>query len=229
MGAMFSLLALKYVLLDVYIRCHPIPDSFRSVENKTITFPSLPSAKATGSKKSVVGSIVGGVIGGLTLIGIVVVGVFLWKRRGKHFPAPAATDMREDRFEEQTMIPYDYNPHEQSREPETVSLQQAQLQSQPALVRPIPLVQGVMIPSNKAREAASNARSQTPSNRVSSGPSGSNPIPNRESPRATSSSNTTRISTTAVQGLRADVENLRRAMEEIQAERMEAPPGYHDI
>lgn len=163
-------------------------------------------------------------IGGFALIGIVVLGVFLWRRRGKHqSPTPATIDM----CEEQHTIPYDYNPHIQ--DPETDPFRQAQSQSQSSIVRPaMPPVQGGMILSSKAREAARNPMNRILSDRVASGPSSDTPISSRDTPE-TSSSNAIDISAPSVQGLRTEVENLRRAMEEMKADRMEAPPGYHDI
>ena len=150
------------------------------------------------------------------MIGVVVLGAFLWKCRRKYqFPATDMVDMSE------LMVPYDYNP--QPQEPGTIPFRQLQPQFWSPLVLPTPpLRQGGMILSSKAREAARNLTHRRLSDRVTSVPSSDTPLSSQDPPE-TSSSNALGISTPSVQGLRTEVENLRRAMEDMQAERMEAP------
>ena len=184
---------------------------------------------AVSTKKSVVGPAVGGVIGGLALLGVVVLGAFFWKRRIKHqFPSHDKVEMQGDVLERPMTVPYNYNPYEQQQGPESAPLRQVQ-PSQSSVVLPTVATQGGVLASSKAREAAGYLSHRTlPSTVSSSGPSSSGPASSREPPTEASGPTVAHISPTEVQGLRAEVENLRRAMEEIQAERMEAPPGYHD-
>lgn len=88
--------------------------------------------------------------------------------------------------------------------------------------------------SAKAREAMMGARFTTnpiPSGTVPSAPASSSaysstsPASSRE-PLTEAGSPVTNLSQSDVQGLRMEVENLRRVMQEIQADRVEAPPSY---
>lgn len=193
--------------------------SFLSLKSQEITVPSSNSTLQP-KKKSVVGPVVGGVIGGLAIM-ICVVGAFLWRRRATR---PSSMQNKTDKVENEPMtVPYDYNPF--------TEMSQNPMPSQSSLPLPaVPNQSGVIL-SVKAREAAGYLNHRTPPSTLDSDPTSTSAEFRRPAPASgrAPSSETPRVSTSDVSGLRHEVENLRQAMQELQAERLGAPPGYHDI
>ncbi|KAJ3489051.1 hypothetical protein NLI96_g2424 [Meripilus lineatus] len=226
MGGMYSILALN-------------------VPHKNIVVPSLPQVNQEAQKKaSVVGPAVGGTIGGLALVGIAVLGAFLWRRRARRLNSETPDGMREAGIAEPFPIPYDYNPHQDQQQYSPYRNQQQQqqqlqqqhdLSSQATHAEPsqssLALPQTGVILSSKAREAAGYLPQRSLPSNVSSGPATTSTAPasSREPPSEASGHSAAPVSPSQVEGLRAEVENLRRVMQEMRAERLEAPPNYHDI
>ncbi len=201
-----------------------------SVANKTIEARPPPGHQL--AKKSIVGPVVGGIIGGLALISIVVLGAFLWRRRAARQFSPTKASTYDAGIEPEA-VPYDYNPYAgASQNPLLNSLTQPQPQfSESPSAPPVTLGVSGIISSSKAREAAGYLTHATPPSTVASGPSSSTgPASSREPPTEFSTPSVgPNVSPLDVAGLRVEVENLRRVMQEMQIGQLEAPPGYNDI
>ncbi|KAI0088041.1 hypothetical protein BDY19DRAFT_1057674 [Irpex rosettiformis] len=187
------------------------------------------SASSPSEKKTNVGAIVGGVIAGIVGLGILIfLVIFFWRR---------SREEQGDTIEKAIIQPGDtvpevfpYNsvtPHEQ--------LPQA---SQPTFSTQSPADSNElgstpvgMFPSSKARSRAlpPTPRS-TPPMSSSAYSTSDQTASSREPPsRATSSRSrapTSPISSHEVQGLRVEVENLRRVMQSFQNDRFDPPPEY---
>ncbi len=184
-----------------------------------------PESQPRSTKKSAVGPIVGGVVGGLALISAVVLGAFLWRRRAKR-QSSAETRMREAGIEPQT-VPYNY-------EPCTETSQNSRGQAQPSQSSssiPVAPSQSGTILSTKAREAAGLQTQQTPPSTIAGAPgtSAASVVSGGASTGSAAPSGAAAVSPLDVVGLRVEVENLRRVMQEMQVDRLEAPPGYQDV
>ncbi|KAI0793186.1 hypothetical protein C8Q75DRAFT_804004 [Abortiporus biennis] len=191
-----------------------------TIANTTIIIPP-PSNQNTGSSSdgssshhnSVVGPVVGGVVGGLALILLLILGAFFWRRRSRYrFHKPGSFHNYE------TSMPTAFLSDTPTTSPTSGTIQ------------PI----NVALPS-KAREEmtqnsqttlirSQNSNSSAPSSSYSGTSSGADPNPANASPE--SPGPIQESLQTDVRGLRAEMENLRRAMLEIHAERLEAPPEY---
>lgn len=164
-----------------------------------------------------VGPAVGGALGGLIVIGIGMLGGYMWRRRGNHLLN--SDDMCEVDTAEPFATPYEYDPYrgQQSRGSDGQA----------------PQADGVK-PSSKARaEALLLAQRLLPAD-VSARDPAVPSIPSstqRESPIAmqTADPGIPQVSPSQVAELRAEMENLTRVVREMQIERMEPPPNYSDI
>ncbi|KAM5540215.1 hypothetical protein V8D89_006034 [Ganoderma adspersum] len=210
-----------------------------TVPNQTIIVGSTsgePNDKVGSESSTNVDTIAGGVVGGLAGIGIVVaiVVVLLRKRRKRreYKGADTAAEVAEQAPHHPTLTPYHRGPSSDYMSVSTPSdaatagfagigagdmgaYDSATLSLSPDL-------------STKARGEATQTRTRThhpaPSESVATSSNVGSQMGSalsREllSPRGS-------ISTTEVVGLRAEVENLRRVVHEIRAERLEAPPEY---
>lgn len=194
-----------------------------------INVPSSGSSSTSQPQKTnVIGPAVGGTIGGLAILGTVVIAVIIWRRRTKNRSSPSQELMREGGLEGQWMSPYNYNPQENAQSNTQLNNQSRPLLSDPPPTNtpPEPVVGSIM--STKAREAmAERYRPAVPSSNVSSDPPASSSPPTEVSyPSAAPGSSS------QVDALRAELVEIRRVMQGIQAEaaeRFEAPPNYHDI
>lgn len=158
-----------------------------------------------------IGPAVGGSLGGLALIGLVVLGVFLWKVRVRlRFNSPARDEAYEAGHAAVPPTYLGYSPAQDqqgNQEPSPTTQPQSTTtvnnwQATRCLFR---RTYQVHIPSRDP-ETTSTA-----------------PTHRREHPRVAS------ISHSQVEGLRAQVADLQQTVLELQAERMEPPPNYGDI
>ena len=195
------------------------------------------SGSNTGTQKtSIVGPVVGAVVGGLLFIALVLAGVLFWRKRKRQQQNAPYYD--KDYVEAQ---PFGTSGNVVSYTDLTLtggSQPRTDIESA-TVVRPglPPSLRDEQEHSSglsaKAREAMMGARfttNPTPSTTYPSPPasnsaySSSGAPSSREPPTEAGSP----LSHSDVQGLRMEVENLRRVMQEIQAERVEAPPSYAD-
>ena len=191
-----------------------------SVPNQTISVKSPIGSDGTGSSgsKSNAGAIAGGVIGGLAIVGIVV-GIFVVLRR-KHRQRYEETEKAEVVRQpppHPTITPY----HQVST---TGSIDMTPLSTG---ISSDPFDSMGTIPSSKARALMNRVRYDVPSESVATSSSdfssqtglmaGRDPL----SPGVAQS-----VSSTEVMVLRTEVENLRRVVQDIRAERLEPPPEY---
>ncbi|CAL1707175.1 unnamed protein product [Somion occarium] len=191
-----------------------------SIPSQSIVVP--PSSGASDSTSptthsSIVGPVVGGVVGGVVLIAFIVVGALFWRRRRRQQYAMYSDKVylhSQPIDEPPVIIPYT-----------DLTLSSTQLPSSDnGETQDSPL--GTMARPSKAQEAGLTSAAYKPSPPASSSYSAA-PSSSREPPTEVTSP-TTNVSNSDVLGLRVEVENLRRVMQEIQADRIEAPPSYAD-
>ncbi|TCD59771.1 hypothetical protein EIP91_011516 [Steccherinum ochraceum] len=204
-----------------------------SLPFQTITVPPPPKAPAASSQKaSITGPVVGGVVGGVGLIALVAAAFFLWRRRQRNKSRLSMDmDMDQPSAAYPPVTVYHLPRGRSSSEPLSPHLRDSSSDFLARSTTTSTAVSNTVARSSKAREAARereianrippstpSASAYSNSNTDSSGGGSS-----REPPTTIGGST---VSHTEVQGLRDEVENLRRAMQEIQAERVEAPPMY---
>jgi len=183
-----------------------------SIANQTIKGPptgpgtTVPGATGTGTSRHVnVGAIAGGVVGGIAALGLVFLAMFLFWRR-KRQSAERTQRLDEDNMQayrvEPAPFPYETSPSfsAQSIGTGSASMQQPLIMS--SKVREYLRAQERAAPAPESREIM-----EPPSTRGSS-------------------SNTGSLSPNEIVGLRTEVENLRRVMQELHSERLQAPPEY---
>ncbi|PIL35874.1 hypothetical protein GSI_01534 [Ganoderma sinense ZZ0214-1] len=182
-----------------------------TVSNQTI---SRGSVSANGNGNGVAkggsgsGAIVGGAIGGLTIVGIIVAMfvVFLRKRRMRKTEEADMSEIAEHVPHHPTLTPYgqhrssDYAPTNPDRIVGFAGIGAGGNESAGRMYEPA---------QSESLAASSNVGSQAGS------ASSRDLLSRRES-----------MSTTDVVGLRTEVENLRRVVQDIRAERLEPPPEY---
>ena len=203
-----------------------------------------------------VGAIVGGVIGGLAVVGIAVAifVVILRKRRREQFEQGEKPELEEQEPHHPTLAPYyhtgtptsEYTPVARSDTTAGFAGVGAAELGMGSGMGTMPYSSNTTMAytadgfeagiggagvgagaASKAREAALNrthhyAPSLATSSNVGGSQAGSASSRDPLSPGTATGS----ISSTDVLGLRAEVENLRRVMQEIRAERLEPPPEY---
>lgn len=136
--------------------------------------------------------------------------------------------MREAGIEPEA-IPYNYDPSTETPQNPVLEPLIRPL-PQPPVIVPVAPVQGV-ISSSKTREAAGYLIHPTPPSTLGSDPglrTGS-VVSGGPSTGSTAPSAVLPVSSMEVEGLRVEMENLRRAMQELQGDRLDAPPGYQDV
>ncbi|KAI0746013.1 hypothetical protein C8Q76DRAFT_606683 [Earliella scabrosa] len=242
LGAMFSHLA-----LTVPNQTISVPDSVQ-----VGVTPGADDSNSSSSNSNI-GPIIGGVVGGIAVIGLAIIAFFLYRRHKKrHEEEGEKIDFIEEPHRP-SLQPYAYelahaNPSgasfhgqapgssirgvvaglgaapmgafDSSPTTQTSAAYAADAYDSPPVVV-----------SSKARERALNTHHHyAPSTITDSSGPGSEIAPSASSRDPLSPSSGTRsaasISPTEVLGLRAEVENLRRVMQEIRAERFEPPPEY---
>ncbi len=142
-----------------------------------------------------------------------------WRRsRSPKYDSPEKAEVPRD--ETPRPFPFAY-PSPQGTAEQTASLPVSQMQAVPV----------TSIVSAKMREYTRHANQYSQSTPSSAYTSSTDPSSSRVPPTVVSDSSQTGsgsspLSPQDVQGLRSEVENLRRVMESIQNERLEPPPSY---
>ncbi|KAI0829800.1 DUF1793-domain-containing protein [Trametes gibbosa] len=220
-GGVFSLLALNLPVKDIVVLGPQTPNN-----------PGVGSA--AGHSSSNTGAILGGVVGGVAIVVLAVVGVFLflrWRRRDRSAELEKADITYEPH--RPTLSPYacsseDVRPtsHDTSMLESGVMTAQGNASGAPELLGssasliPIPENSPLNSQSMKMRELALNARVAYADTVSGSSNAGSN------TGSASSRDPLSPGESHKVLGLRAEVESLRRVMQEIRNERLEPPPEY---
>ncbi|KAH9951526.1 hypothetical protein B0H21DRAFT_684389, partial [Amylocystis lapponica] len=202
-GAIFAPLALNIANTTIVV-----PPSSSS----SPTSPASPVALAT---KSHAGAIAGGVVGGVASLGIIAFVVFLFHRRRSH-ESPATIEKFLDTNARHEPLPYEITPFAQDSV--TVPLSVGEQTAPPTNAA-----------SEKVREYFESRAIAPPIEASTSTPTPSAfsvSAPTAPSDNPSSGSSAPLVSPTELLGLRTEVENLRRVMQEIQADRIEAPPEY---
>ncbi|KAM5540219.1 hypothetical protein V8D89_006038 [Ganoderma adspersum] len=217
-----------------------------TVPNQTISVGSTPSGQPNDSVRSQlrtnVSAIAGGVISGLAIVDIImaIVVVLLRKRHRRHEYKleEADTDEVAERVEcHPTLTPYyrqhpssDFIPVSESTRSDTATAKFAGIGTgdvgahERTTISPSPDLsmkaqhEAMSVPSRRHYPAPSESVATSSDIGLQTG-TGSTSSRDLLSPRQS-------ISATDVVGLRVEVENLRRVMHEIQAERLESPPEY---
>ncbi|KAM5540211.1 hypothetical protein V8D89_006030 [Ganoderma adspersum] len=205
-----------------------------TVPNQTIFGTSTPRGQPKGgvrSKSSTnVGAIVGGVIGGLAIVGIVAaIFVVLRKRRMQKHEEADTADVTEYSPHHPPLMPYrqhpslDYVPVVADMTAGFAGIGTRDMgEYDRAAISPSP----DLSTTRKARCEAMQTRTRHP---ASPGFVAASSDVGSQAGSASSRDLLSRresISTTDVVGLRTEVENLRRVMQDIRAERLEPPPEY---
>lgn len=196
-----------------------------ALDVKNTTISTTPLSTASGSSKTNVGAVVGGVVGGVGAAALILAAAFFWWRRRKAksqevvYEKAAPVETVESRIV--SPEPYPYNLAANMSTPSAEPTTDTAIEQPP----PIPLM------SMKLREhlrqlqpvgpassssSSSGARSHTQTSGSGSRYSVDPPTTIGTSPSARSE----------IHGLRAEVENLRRYMEEMHAQHLDAPPSY---
>ncbi|CDO69210.1 hypothetical protein BN946_scf185042.g112 [Trametes cinnabarina] len=246
-GAMFSLLALNLTNKTISASS---PLTQQDGPGKGGNGGSNGEGSAKGTTP--VGAIAGGVVGGIVILALAGLGLFLFMRRRRR--GGPRTLEEDEKFETMmqdphrpTLSPYTYSPsgpsplsyappaldsgtfsHPSAASQERIGSNQY-LMPQPVQEDP------VSRQSSKERERERNTRLQYAASTSGSSNVASNSwsASSREplSPGMTRSTQSgsmtgTSVSPPDVLGLRAEVENLRRVMQELRADRLEPPPEY---
>ncbi|EMD37366.1 hypothetical protein CERSUDRAFT_114039 [Gelatoporia subvermispora B] len=197
-----------------------------SVSNKTITIPSSstsgissssPSASGHSSKSANIGAIVGGVIGGLSVIGCVVGALFIMRSRSRKRDAARKTSY--DGLAEPEPF-YDSAP---AALPSASDIpRDAPLHTTSPVITPLAEDLRVISPSKMREYMLSRNMMTGPTPGASTG-SGETAQPlSSVHPPSTDSA----ASHGAIASLQTELESLRRVVHDLQADRMEPPPGY---
>jgi len=185
-----------------------------SIANQTIKGPTtrpettVPGATGTGTSRLVnVGAIAGGVIGGIAALGFAFLAMFLFWRRKRQSTA------RDQRLDADKMPTYGVEPAPFPYPYETSPSLPAQSIGTSSASTQQPLIM-----SSKLREylRSQERAAPAPESHEIMGPAS-----DRES-----SSNTGSLSPNEIVGLRTEMENLRRVVQELHSERLQAPPEY---
>ncbi|TCD69631.1 hypothetical protein EIP91_006856 [Steccherinum ochraceum] len=190
---------------------------------KSVTVPADQSATHS---RSLIGPIVGGVLGGLAIVILAVVaGLFYWRRRQRNkYPFGGQLDMAADEAVPVSVSVYRLSAEHSSTEPlnpERTSLDSHQPETSLRTTTETPMYYTAAnhLTSPKAREAMGERHQASPA-AVSTPSAVSSASPPTTAPASSPSAYET-------QGIIGAVETLRRAVEEMQAERRaEAPPSY---
>ncbi|KAM5540214.1 hypothetical protein V8D89_006033 [Ganoderma adspersum] len=188
----------------------------------------IPNNSSGSTRSSNVGAIVGGVVGGLAIVSIVAaIFVVLRKRRMQKHEEADTAEVTEHSPHHPTLTPYrqdptlDYVPVAADTTGGFAGIGTEDMGAYDgAAISPSP------DPPTKARREAMQTRTHHPA------PSESVAASSNVGSQAGSASSRDllsrreSISTTDVVGLRTEVENLRRVMQDIRAERLEPPPEY---
>ncbi|KAK7685151.1 hypothetical protein QCA50_011514 [Cerrena zonata] len=197
----------------------PLALSLTPAESITIPPPIPPTQTQTTSEKhrSIAGPVAGGVVGGLALLLLVALGAFCVRRRNRtEIPYVEAftTGPNIVTYEGLTLL---------NHQDPTLPPQRTQ-REEPS--RPLG-VSEKQAPDNSVSAPSSSREPPTTPSAVSGSSQNTGRSGRSGRSRGTDSrSNRSQLSATEVQGLRSEVENLRRFMQQIQVERIEAPPSY---
>ncbi|KAI9067393.1 DUF1793-domain-containing protein [Trametes sanguinea] len=247
-GGMYSLLALN--LYNKTISASPL-----NVPGGPGSGGQSGSGDGNAAKngKTSVGAIVGGVVGGIGALALVGLGVFLFLRKRRRHDILEEDEKIEGMQDPHrpTLSPYMYspaNPGPLSFGPPQAPMDsgtfghpnassQEMIGSNSLLVPELARDPLVSRQSSKERERERNTRLQYAASASGSSNTGTASSRDPLSPGRTQFSSSgsrsgasgttgTSLSPTDVLGLRAEVENLRRVMQEIRADRLEPPPEY---
>ncbi|EIW62884.1 DUF1793-domain-containing protein [Trametes versicolor FP-101664 SS1] len=243
-GGAFSLLALNLTPQNI------------SISGSSSSANSSPSASDAGHSSTPVGAIAGGVVGGIALIGLIAVGLFFCLRRRRRDQASASEKIDiANEPHRPALSPYTYSTEDARAASYNTSRLESGMLGPANASGPLELIGSntSLVPpttpdsgpyssqSSKMRELSLNARlayaqSESGSSNVGSqagsqaGSASSreplSPGGTRSTHSASRSGGGSSLSPTDVLGLRAEVENLRRVMQEIREERLAPPPEY---
>jgi hypothetical protein len=185
------------------------------------------------SKKSNVGPIVGGVIGGLIGLGLLVfLAIFCWRRSRQNSDdnIEKAANGPDDLIP--AAFPYE-SPSQRRTEGAVPELGNRPPQESDTLspLRYYPPTKGRRDAALAISHDTSSSSRHTPptssnSAYTSSSHGTSSVVPPSTTPSSRSRTTTTPVSPSEVQGLRAEVENLRLVMQSFQPDRYDPPPEY---
>jgi len=178
-----------------------------SISNQTIKVPPLASESITTGKHVAVGAIIGGVIGG---VGGLLAMLFLWRWKRQ-----ARARIGKENMNNMSRDPLGLEPFPYGNSPS--------LPLQDVAMNPESMRQTQISP-RKASERLRSLEQAHPQSAPSSPASAS--IESISSAGPPSRSPTGVMSPNEIIGLRTEVENLRRVMQELHAERLEPPPEY---
>ncbi|OCH91423.1 hypothetical protein OBBRIDRAFT_524174 [Obba rivulosa] len=212
---MFALLALN------------VPNTTIAVPSSTTsgTNTSSPASTIPAKKKTSIGAIIGGVVGGLCVIGVAVAAALMWMHRSRKLTR--THEKAQDILAEPE--PFIYNTVPQFPSSYSIdNLQSVSVPSGPAQVVEASAFHSMHLPSKVQERIVYNpsTRHPTPAASAISGASRSPVTSNGGSGYANSAGPGGSISTTDVQELRTQVENLQRVVQGIQLDNMEPPPVY---
>ncbi|KAI0958924.1 hypothetical protein AcV7_004605 [Taiwanofungus camphoratus] len=190
-----------------------------TLTNHTISVPPVaPTGRAgTGSSSMDVGAIVGGVVGGVIGAAALCLAAFFLYRRRRRTRAPPLV-VHDDAFSTPKPDPFPY-----AAAPFDPPTQTADVPYSPVATSP---PAGPIVMSSKLRQYMAAPTPPGPASTVSSTAYASTtPASSREPPSEVLENP---VSPRDIVGLREEMQNLRRVMQEIQVERLEAPPSYGD-
>ncbi|TFY62886.1 hypothetical protein EVJ58_g3577 [Rhodofomes roseus] len=190
-----------------------------NIANQTIsTSGGLSGAGTSGSPSSSsnIGAIVGGVVGGVGGVALIIAAVFFWRRRRARAAQVAyeKTAIDDSAVVSPEPFPYATTPYappamDQSQTTDTLE--------QPP---PIPVM------STKLREHLRHMAPVAPASSASGSGTRTSGSQYSQEPPTTIGGSTSPSARSEIHGLRAEVENLRRYMQELHAQQLEAPPSY---
>ncbi|OCH83716.1 hypothetical protein OBBRIDRAFT_511008 [Obba rivulosa] len=205
-GAMFALLALN------------VPNTTIAVPSSTTsgTNTSSPASTIPAKKKTSIGAVIGGVVGGLCVIGVAVAAAVMWMHRPRKLTR--THKKAQDILAEPEPFIYNTVPQFPS----------VSVPSGPAQVVEASAFHSMHLPSKVQERIVyyPSTRHPTPVASAISGASRSPVTSSGELGYANPAGPGGSISTTDVQELRTQVENLQRVVQGIQLDNMEPPPVY---
>ncbi|PCH43427.1 DUF1793-domain-containing protein [Wolfiporia cocos MD-104 SS10] len=191
-----------------------------AIANTTIKIPP-PTPSAATTKASHVGAIVGGVVGGIGgLACILLLGLFFWRR--SHREGGTEKDGDPETHEAD---PFMYQPAPVIPAA-TITSSNTSLEQQPPVAMSTKMRE-YLASQRRTRTAPAPAPASNASEQASASAYTSTAPASSQEPPTSPGSADAAMSSTEIIGLRTEVENLRRAMEELREERiMDAPPEY---
>jgi len=186
-----------------------------SISNRTIQIPP-PSSATTTKSRVAVGAIVGGVVGGVACLALIVLAALFYRRRKRQALASSEKEDILGEYQPPDPFPYESSPFSSTPNIPNIGVDQNSPHT--------PLVMSTKLREHMhAQEQATGYRAppSESSSSSSSAYASTAPSSSRNPPSTVDT-----LSPQEIIGLRTEVENLRRVMQELHADRMEAPPEY---